>query len=473
MDIKLKNNGRFARMWNRLVEKSSYWFDRYLLLRNEKNPAHEDGFITDADWVIAEQNPRGARILVRCSLLAVFILLVWAALARIDEVTKGEGKVIPSRQLQVVQSLDGGIVQEIKAREGQPVEKGQLLLKIDPTRFESSLKENRAQYYSLKAKAARLEAISSGSPLAIPDDVRRDAPDIALQEESLYQSKMAELDATVGVARQQAAQRSQEMNEVRARRDQAAQSYELTQRELDATRPLLKSGAVSEVDILRLERDLARYRGERDSAAAQLPRIQAAIGEFTRKVQEVELTFRNQARSELAETMGKLNSLSEGSVALADRVKQSEIRSPMKGIIKRLHANTVGGVIQPGKDIVEIVPADDSLLLEAKVLPKDIAFLRPGQKALVKFTAYDFAVYGGLEAEVIQVGADTITDDKGNAFYLVQVKTTESHLERDGKELPIKPGMIAEVDILTGKKSILAYILKPVLRAKSSALTER
>lgn len=473
MEIKIKRNTRFSRLWNRLVEKSSAWFDRYLLLRDEKNPQHETDFITDADWVIAEQNPRGARILVRCSLLAILVLIVWAAFAELDEVTKGEGKVIPSRQLQVVQSLDGGIVQEIKVREGQAVEKGQLLLKIDPTRFESSLKENRAQYYSLQAKVARLDAISSGKPFVLPDDVKKDAPDIAMQEESLYQSKMAELDAMVGVARQQAAQRSQEMNEVRARRDQAAQSYDLTQRELEATKPLLKSGAVSEVEILRLERDLARFRGERDSAAAQLPRIQSAIGEFTRKVQEVELTFRNQARSELAETMGKLNSISEGSVALVDRVKQSEIRAPMKGVVKQLHANTVGGVVQPGKDIVEIVPADDSLLLEAKVVPKDIAFLRPGQKALVKFTAYDFAVYGGLEAEVVQIGADTITDEKGNAFYLVQVKTNKGFLEKDGKMLPIKPGMVAEVDILTGKKSILAYLLKPVLRAKSSALTER
>ncbi|WP_028454075.1 HlyD family type I secretion periplasmic adaptor subunit [Chitinilyticum litopenaei] len=473
MDIRIKQDNRFARGWNALVTRSSGWFDRYLLLRNEKQRGQEDDFITDADWVIAEQNPRGARILVRCSLLAIAMLIIWAAFAQLDEVTKGEGKVIPSRQLQVVQSLDGGIVQEISVREGQQVEKGQLLLKIDPTRFESSLKENRAQYLSLRAKAVRLEAISTGKPFTLPEEVLTEAPEIASQEESLYLSKMAELDAMVGVTRQQAAQRSQEMNEVRARRDQAAQSYDLTMRELEATRPLLKSGAVSEVELLRLERDLARFRGERDSAAAQLPRIQSSIGEYSRKIQEVELTFRNQARSELAETMGKLNSLSEGSVALADRVKQSDIRSPMKGIIKRLHANTVGGVVQPGKDIIEIVPADDSLLLEAKILPKDIAFLRPGQPALVKFTAYDFAVYGGLEAEVVQVGADTVTDDKGNAFYVIQVKTNKAYLERADKRLPIKPGMVAEVDILTGKKSILGYLMKPVLRAKSSALTER
>lgn len=236
------------------------------------------------------------------------------------------------------------------------------------------------------------------------------------------------------------------------------------------TRPLVKSGAVSDVDILRLERDVSRMRGERDQAVAQISRVQAAITEAEGKIQEVELAVRNQWRAELSETMSKLGSLSEGARGLEDRVKHAEIRSPVRGTVKRLLVNTVGGVVQPGKDVVEIVPLDDALILEARVKPKDIAFLRPQQPAVVKFSAYDFAIYGGLDAVVEHISADTVLDDKGNAFYIVRVRTLQNAL---GEGMPIIPGMVADVDILTGKKTVLAYLAKPVLRAKANALTER
>ncbi|MBM5572236.1 MULTISPECIES: HlyD family type I secretion periplasmic adaptor subunit [Deefgea] len=459
--------------WDGLQNKSNEWFDRYLFATEKRDLIDDRDFIADADNVIMEQSPRGARLLIRTAALAVLVLILWAAFAKIDEVTKGDGRVIPSSELQVIQSLDGGMVKSILVQEGQAVKKGDLLITIDSTRFESSLNEGRAQYLSLKAKAARLDAIANSKTFEMPAEVEKETPDIAAQEKILYQSKMAELDASLGVARQQLNQRTQELNEVRARREQASQGYQLTKKELDATRPLLKSGAVSDVEVLRLERDVSRYKGEMDGASAQIPRIQASIAEASRKVQEVELMFRNQARTELAETLGKLGSLTQGNLGLADRVKQSEIRSPMDGTVQQLFANTVGGVIQPGKDIIEIVPAGESLLLEAKVMPKDIAFLRVGQPALVKFSAYDFSIYGGLEAEVVNISADTVKDEKGNAFYLVRVKTKQSYLQKDGKRLPIIPGMMAEVDILTGKKTILSYLIKPVLRAKSSALTER
>ena len=210
--------------------------------------------------------------------------------------------------------------------------------------------------------------------------------------------------------------------------------------------------------------------GERDAAGAQIPRIQAAISEAQRKIEEVELTLRNQARAELSETNAKLAALSAGSEGLADRVKQAEIRAPMNGTVKQLFANTVGGVVQPGKEIIEIVPSDDALLLEARVQPKDIAFLRPGQPAHVKFTAYDFSIYGGLDATLEHIGADSIVDEKGNAFYIVKVRTDRPTL---GNNLPVIPGMVAEVDIITGEKSVLSYLLKPVLRAKARAFSER
>ncbi|MCG9015068.1 HlyD family type I secretion periplasmic adaptor subunit, partial [Laribacter hongkongensis] len=329
----------------------------------------------------------------------------------------------------------------------------------------------QAQYLSLLAKAARLRAITEQTPFEMPAQVIQEAPEVAAQERGLYESSRLELEASVSIARQQLTQRQQELSEVRARASQAAQSYDLTAKELAVTRPLKDVGAVSDVDLMRLERDVARYRGEREQANAQIPKIQAAITEASRKIEEVELTFRNKASSELSETMGKLNSLSEGSVALEDKVRLSEIRSPVNGEVKRLYLNTIGGVVQPGKDIVEIVPLDDGLLLETRISPRDIAFLHPGQRAVVRYTAYDYTVYGGMEGEVENIGADTITDDKGNAFYIVKVRTKGSRLGE--QKLPIMPGMVAQVDIMTGKKTILSYLLKPVLRAKATALTER
>ena len=428
-------------------------------------------FSTDSDVAILRQEPLRARVLLRTVYIVFALFILWAAVAQLDEVTRGEGKVIPSKQVQVLQSIDGGLVSEILVQEGQVVQANQLLIKIDETRFVSSVKENRAQYLGLLARAARLKALTDGKPFVPPPEVVKEAPEIVDQEFQLFQAKQAELNAAVSIARQQLAQRQQELNEAQAKRAQAGQGYDLTSKELAVTRPLINSGAVSEVELLRLERDVSRYRGERDMASAQITRVQAAINEAQRKIEEVELNFRNEAGKELSETNAKLSSIAEGSVALSDRVKQSSIRSPVKGTVKRLLVNTVGGVVQPGKDMIEIVPLEDALLLEARVQPRDIAFLRPGQPAIVKFTAYDFAVYGGLDGTLEHIGADTVIDDKGNAFYTVRVRTNKPGF--GAANLPIIPGMVAEVDILTGKKSVLAYLLKPVLRARNVAMTER
>jgi adhesin transport system membrane fusion protein len=291
-----------------------------------------------------------------------------------------------------------------------------------------------------------------------------------LEEKQLFENRRSELSAVLGISRQQVAQRQQELVEMQARRIQAQRSLELSNRELDVTRPLLKSGAVSEVDILRLEREVARFRGEQDQAGAQIARVQAAILESQRKTQEAELNFKNESRKELSETLSKLNSMSEGEVALTDRVDKSVVRSPVKGVVQRLLINTVGGVAVPAKDLIEIVPLDEALILEARVPHKDIAFLRPGQRAIVKFTAYDYSVYGGLDAVVNNISPDAITTEEGVAYYMVRVQTNNTQL---GANMPIIPGMRATVDIVSGRKSILSYLMKPVLRAKAYAFTER
>ncbi len=443
--------------------------DPYAAYRVEDDKLTHD-FVANADSAIIDQDPIRARQAVRAALLALAIFLLWAAIAQVDEITKGEGKAVSSRQLQVVQSLDGGIVSEILVKAGDRVQEGQVLVKIDTTRFLSSFNESRATYLALLAKAARLRAIADGVAFVTPLEVAEENPTLAEQEKLLYLNRKAELNAQVGMARDQRSQRSHELAEAQARHEQASQGHALTSRELAMTRPLLKSGAVSDVDLLRLERDVSRLQGEKKQTASQITRLQAAIAEARKKIEGVELEFKNQARNELSDTQAKINSLGEGSVALSDKVKQADIRSPVTGTVQRLLYNTVGGVVQPGKDIIEVVPLEDTILLEARILPRDIAFLHPGQKANVKFTAYDFAIYGGLEARVENISADSVMDDKGNPFYIVRVRTVKANL---GENLPIIPGMIAEVDILTGKKTVLSYLLKPVLRAKQYALTER
>ncbi|MCW5658843.1 MAG: HlyD family type I secretion periplasmic adaptor subunit [Burkholderiaceae bacterium] len=427
-------------------------------------------FEREADALISRQRTRGAQKIVRAAAVCVAALLVWAALAPVDEVTRGDARVIPSRQLQVVQSLDGGVVAEILVREGQLVEAGQLLLRVDETRAGAGVRESAAQGFSLRARAARLRALAEGikfvAPVGRDDDEKR----VALDEQRLFESRVSELAATMSVNRQQLAQKQQELSEVQVKRATALRGLELTQQELAQTRPLLATGAVSQVDVLRLEREVVRFRGEVEGSTAQIARVQAGIGEVQRKAQETEFMFRNEARKELGETMAKLNALNEGAVALADKVDKAQVKSPVRGRVQRLLANTVGGVVQPGKDIVEIVPLDDTLVLEARIAPKDIAFIHPGQSANVKFTAYDFSIYGGLDAKVENISPDSVIDERGNAYYLVRVRTAKAGF---GEKMPIIPGMTAEVDVLTGRKSVLSYMLKPVLKVQSRALSER
>lgn len=467
-----------AKIW---FERIGRWLDklglpasRYIdtLYARWLDPLHEQpkDWVTDSDWARLQQEPVKARALLRIMALIIFLLLLWAAFAPLDEVARGEGKVIPSSQLQIIQSFDGGVVQEVLVREGQIVNKGDLLLRIDPTRFISTFRENRAEFLSLQARAARLQALTANSPLEMPAGLQQEAPDIVNHERSLYESNRKELDEQLAIARSQLDQRSEELNEVRAKLTQVTRALELAEQELTVTKPLLASGAISEVEILRLEGEVSNARGEREQAASQESRLVLAVQESEGKLRETELLANNKWRNELSEVLSKLSSLSETSTGLADKIKYAEIRAPVRGTVQRLFTNTVGGVVQPGHEVIEMVPLDDQLIVEAKVSPKDIAFLHPGQAAIVKFTAYDFVVYGGLRGKVEHISADTITDEKDRTFYIVRVRTERAGFD---PSLPIMPGMMTQVDILTGKKTVLAYLLKPVLRAQQNAMTER
>lgn len=445
------------------------FIDRLFARRVSASHLNRD-WASDADWARMQQDPLRARLMLYMVVVAIICVVVWACFAPIDEVTRGSGRVIPSSQLQRVQSFDGGVVQEIQVAEGDFVEAGDLLMRIDPTRFLSNFNENRAKAETLQAKAERLRALATVSSFDPSEELIEQAPNIVSRERELYQSSLETLDEQKQILQQRLEQRRAELNEAAARRNAASRELNLASQELNMTRPLLSSGAVSEVEVLRLQREVSRASGERNQAAAQVSRLEAAIVEAQGELREVDAKARTEWRQELSATLGELSALNESSEGLQDRVRLSEIRSPVDGVVQRLAINTIGGVAQPGQEVVDIVPTDDALVVEAKIAPQDIAFLRPGLPATIKLTAYDFSIYGGLDAELEHISADTTTDEEGNTYYRVRVRTQD---EEAASEVEVIPGMTAQVDILTGKRTVMQFLLKPVLRAWGNAMGER
>ena len=430
-------------------------------------------FMPEVEGAILEDSPWLSRATIWVVSACLLAALVWANFAVLEEVTTGEGKAIPSSKVQVIQNLEGGIVSEIFVREGQVVDKGDTLLRLDDTRFLSNRGETEADRLALIARLERLSAEAEGRAPRLPEEITRDAPQLAEDQLALYRSRQQRLRSEQRTLGEQLRQKEQELAEFRSKAQQYRSSLGLLQQELNMSQPLVASGAISEVEVLRLRRSVVEVRGSLEATNLAIPRAEAAMSEIRSKMEESELAFRAEAFKELNELRTELQKITATSVAIQDKVTRTTVTSPVRGVIKQLKVNTIGGVVQPGSDMLEIVPLDDSLLIEAKVRPQDVAFLHPGQKAMVKFTAYDYTIYGGLKANLELISADTITDEEGNSFYLIHVRTDKSHLGGEEHPLLIIPGMVATVDIITGEKSVLAYLLKPVLKARSEAMRER
>nr|WP_223187036.1 HlyD family type I secretion periplasmic adaptor subunit [Pseudomonas nitroreducens] len=429
--------------------------------------------LPEVSKALIEDAPRVVRLTIWILIGFVAFLLLWAHFAQIDEVTRGEGKAIPSSKVQKIQNLEGGIVSQIFVHEGQVVQAGEQLMRLDPTRFQSNVGETEADRLAMFLRVERLSAEVEERALNIPDDVRAKVPGQASSEEALFHSRQQQLKDETDGLQQQLVQKQQELREFVSKQAQYRNSLNLLRQEISMSEPLVAQGAMSQVELLRLKRGEVENRGQLDATTLAIPRAEAAVKEVERKVAETRSRFRSDALKELNEARTELSKATATGKALEDRVSRTLVTSPVRGIVKQLLVNTIGGVIQPGSDLIEIVPLDDTLLVEARIRPQDIAFLRPGQHAMVKFTAYDYTIYGGLQADLEQIGADTVTDEDGNSFYLIKLRTRKSHLGSDDKPLLIIPGMVATVDIMTGKKSILSYLLKPILRAKAEALRER
>ena len=434
----------------------------------------DQAFLTDVNAANLYGASIQSHILLWLSFSFVVIAIIWANFATLDEVTRGSGKTIPSSHIQVVQNLEGGILSEILIKEGDLVEKGQVLLKLDAVRFASSFNETKLKYYELLATTARLTAEVNKKEMVLPEEVIQKAPDIANDAKQLLISRQNELKANKKILEEQIRQKKQDIVELKSKSFQISRSYKFLQEELEMSEPLVAEGAMSRVELLRLQRSANDLKGDLTAARLSIPRLKSSLDEAKNKLSELEIRFHTEALEELNLAKAELDRTTESIMALEDRVTRTRVLSPVKGTIKQLKVTTIGGVVQPGMDLVEIVPLEDQLLIEAKVRPADIAFLHPGQKAMVKLTAYDFSIYGGLEAKLEHISADTITNEEdGESYYIIRLRTDKNYLEKNGEKLNIIAGMTADVDILTGKKSVLDYILKPILKARARALRER
>ena len=430
-------------------------------------------FMPEIEAATRRRGHRFTYLLSLMVLLFVGVFIAWAHYAVLDEVTRGEATIIPSSKTQVIQNLEGGILAEINVREGDIVERGDILVRIDNTTAQANFRDARTRYLALLAKVARLEAELEGREPSFPEDVVSEAPSAVSVETSLFNTRKAQLEAQISVLKSQSGQRRQEVQETRSRREQLQRSLGLARQEYAITKPLVDKRLMPKVDLLRVEREIADLEGQIKTLRITVPRLEQAVNEAQQRVGELEATTLAAVSDELSKAKSELKSVTEMLFAGEDKVTRTEVRSPVRGTIKQVLHNTVGGVVKPAESILEIVPLDDTLLVEADIRPADIAFLRPGQESTIKVTAYDFSIYGGLKATLESISADTIKDDQGESFYRVYLRTETSSLVHQNTELPIIPGMTATVEILTGEKSVLDYILKPILKARDRALRER
>ncbi|HNY11645.1 MAG TPA: HlyD family type I secretion periplasmic adaptor subunit [Candidatus Wallbacteria bacterium] len=430
-------------------------------------------FMSNLSAAMLERNSRSTRIMVNAIFICVIWLLVWASFATLDEITRGMGKIVPSSQVQVVQNLEGGILAEILVKIGDTVEIDQPLLKIANKKFESNFEESMVKLDEYKIRAARLTAESSGSEFKVTPDLEKSRPDLIKNERSLLETNLGFLNNQIAMINQQIVQKKNEIKEANTVLKNSEVNRELLAQQISMTRPLTERGVSPKTDMIRLEREMAGIQERLEVTRATLPRHESSVKELENKVEETKMSFRSRAQKELGDMIAQISQIEESQSSLKDQVTRTLLKSPVKGIVKQIHLNTVGGVVKPGMDLIEVVPLDDKLLVEVQVRPSDIAFIHPGQPAKVKITAYDYSIYGGLDGKVVHISADTMTDNRSQSYYLVKIETDKNYLGKSDKPKKIMPGMTATVDILTGKKTVMDYLLKPILKVKHEALTER
>jgi len=414
-----------------------------------------------------------ANALLICIASFFTLFILWASLSELDEVTRASGRIVPSKQIQIIQNLEGGIVKEILVRQGDEVKAGDVLVKLDRTQFDAEFNRNEEEFLSLEATIARLRAESNFEEPDFDENLMNDHEYMVSRELNLFNARKAEFDASINSLTARLRQIEQELIETEVSLISAKSSSELADKEVELLKPLVERGIEPQMELVRAEQRKIEASGDSRIAELGIEKAKKSVEEINLQIEAERQKFRASALTELNEAETNRNQLVDSLPALSDRVNRTDVIAPTDGIINQVMVSTIGGVVDSGMPIVELVPLDDTLLVEAEVQPQDIAFLRPGQNARVKLTAYDFARYGALEGSLENISADAILNDQEQYVYVIQVRTEENSLPSDDGNLPILPGMVAEVDILNGKKSIMRYLMSPVLKLRDNAFRER
>ena len=429
-------------------------------------------FISQKSTALLLSSPKGARKLILIIFLFFIFAIYWAANAQVDEITKGDGKVISSKQLQKLQSLEGGIVSEVLISSGDRISKDDVLLVIDDTKFKSNLEEIRKKLLILEAQKESFSSELKDEPLVFSADLINEIPVITQQEMDFFATREKEKESIELTYENRIEKLDNNFAEFSGKADNLRKNLKLAEEELEIYRSLQNKDLVSKVELIALEKELNNIEGQLFEAEIKAQQIETLKTEALNERDSSNLSTRNKAQEKLNSTLAEIEILEQSEVVALDRVDRTLIRSPVNGIVQRVLANTISSVIQPGEDLIEIVPIDDALLIEARIRPVDIGFLSPGQDVIVKFSAYDYAIYGGLKGNLEYISADTVVD-RDESYYLIKVRTDVNYIELEKERLEIIPGMTASVNIITGKKTVLDYLLKPVLRAKHNSMHER
>lgn len=435
--------------------------------------ANDYRFMRSLSAAVLEDTPSRLRSVLIFWIITVLFLLLWAGFSPIDEIVRGEGQVIPGGENQMIQHLEGGIVNGIMVKEGQKVKVDDVLLKIENVKSSSTYESSQYKSAEVRAKIVRLRAEAYGKPFAPSDADLKEIPEQIAQERSAYLANQDAINSQISSLNDLYNQKQSEKAEAQSRIAESKRALAFIREEIAMTEPMVAQGIKPKVEFLQLQRQASDIQERYNAVVTSIPRLNAAMNEITNKIRQARSEFMTKARIDLAGAETEIKRVGAESSALADEVTRSEIKSPISGIVQKLYVNTIGGVIKPGDNLIEIVPTEGGLLAEAKIKPADIAFIYPGQDAIVKITAYDYSIYGSLHGKVVTISPDTITDKKENIYYVVKIQTDKKYLGTKEKPLKIIPGMMINVDIVTGKKTILQYILKPIIKAKQYTFTER
>jgi adhesin transport system membrane fusion protein len=403
----------------------------------------------------------------------ITFMIVWAGVSKVEEITRGQGQVVPSRDIQIVQSLEGGVLEKILVREGEFVKAGQIILRVSDVQFSSQERGTEAKFRSLQARKARLQSEANGTELVLPEDVMEKSKAVADNEIALYESRQKELKNAYDILDDKITKSQADISELRANINRLSSSRNSLSEELKITKEMVRKRAMPKLEEMRLSRELNDIRGQINANAERRKALEADMSSAKNERASQENVFRSKALKELGEVEAEIEGLQENLKSIGDRVDRTEIRAPVDGIVNNMSLKTVGGVVEPAMKLVEIVPVDDELKVTAKISPDDVAFLLMDMPVKVKISAYDSQRYGALNGTLQRIGANSITNQDGSIYFEIDVVTDKNHLGSVEKPLPVTPGMVADVEIITGKRTILAYLLKPILRAKNKAFTER